>query len=199
MVQAGIARYQGTQTVASSGDARVEQLENVSIPERGPSGRAMSVRFEAPGVAWEVRRDWGIRNFLLPPGASQLPSSAIALELERDDDQKISKLTVYGAGWGHGAGLCQWGTRGLAARGKAFDEILAYYYPSADLGDVADAGPPVPASGPAPTTAPVAPPPKATATPAPALSSSPVPIVVPAKPGTGAPVLPSGPPSILKP
>jgi peptidoglycan hydrolase-like amidase len=206
MVNAGIARYQGTQTVASSGDARVEQLENVSIPERGPSGRAMSVRFEAPGVAWEVRRDWGIRNFLIPPGGSQLPSSAIALEIERGDDQTISKLTVYGAGWGHGAGLCQWGTRGLAARGQSFDQILAYYYPSADIGEAADAAPPSPASGPAPTLAPVAPPPpKATPTPtpspAPAASPAPQLPVIITKPSSGSstPILPSGAPSIFKP
>jgi stage II sporulation protein D len=140
MVTAGIQRFQGSQMVAATApDARVEQLEAVTVPERGPSGRALSVRFEAPGVSWTVKRDWGIRNFLRTPAGDLLPSSAIALELERDGDKKISKLTIYGAGWGHGAGLCQWGSRGLADRGLAFDAILAKYYPFADLGDAPSA------------------------------------------------------------
>jgi stage II sporulation protein D len=136
MVSAGIARFQGTQTVANSApDARIDNIKAISVPERGPSGRAMSVRFEADGVSWTVKRDWGIRNFLRTPDGALLPSSAIALDTERTDG-KISKLTVYGAGYGHGAGMCQWGTRGLGAKGLAFDEILDYYYPSADLGDI---------------------------------------------------------------
>jgi stage II sporulation protein D len=133
-VSAGLARFQGTPTVATEGDARVELLENVSIPERGASGRALSIRFEAPGVSWSVKRDWGIRNFLRTPAGELLPSSAMAIEIERGPDKKLEKLTVYGAGWGHGAGMCQWGTKGLAARGLDFQGILAHYYPSAELG-----------------------------------------------------------------
>jgi stage II sporulation protein D len=132
-VSAGLSRFQGTQTVATDGDARVELLENVSIPERGASGRALSVRFEAPGISWTVKRDWGIRNFLRTPEGDLLPSSAMALEVERGPDKKLAKLTVYGAGWGHGAGMCQWGTKGLAARGLNFEGILAHYFPSAEL------------------------------------------------------------------
>jgi len=135
MVAAGVDRFQGTPTVAAEGDSRIAAIESISIPERGPSGRAMSVRFEAPGVSWTVRKDWGVRNFLRTASGSLLPSSAIALESERGADGKLSKLTVYGAGFGHGAGMCQWGTRGLSARGLAFDEILDYYYPTAELGD----------------------------------------------------------------
>jgi stage II sporulation protein D len=134
MVSAGIRRFEGTQTLtASSTDARIEEIQNVSVPDRGPSGRAMSIRFEAPGVAWMVKRDWGIRNFLRTPDGIILPSSAIALESQRSPDGKLEKLTVYGAGWGHGAGMCQWGTRGLAARGASYEEILDYYYPGIEV------------------------------------------------------------------
>lgn len=136
VVSTGLARFQGTQTVATDGDARVEQLENVTVPERGASGRALAIRFEAPGVSWTVKRDWGIRNFLRTPEGDLLPSSAMGLEIERGADKKLTKLTVYGAGWGHGAGMCQWGTKGLAARGLAFDAILAHYYPTAELSQI---------------------------------------------------------------
>lgn len=34
-----------------------------------------------------------------------------------------------GRGYGHGAGLCQWGAKGMAEKGKRYQEILSYYYP----------------------------------------------------------------------
>lgn len=188
-VSSGIQRFKGTQTVAGDGDGRVEHLENVTIPERGPSGRALAVRFEAPGVSWTVKRDWGIRNFLRTPGGDLLPSSAVALEIERDTDKKIVKLTAFGAGWGHGAGMCQWGTKGLAARGASFEQILAHYYPSAELGDVPSNGmaelapltaaPPIPVSAPPPPAAPRAP----ASAPAPSAKPAGPTIISPSSPG----------------
>lgn len=38
-----------------------------------------------------------------------------------------------GSGHGHGVGLCQWGARGLDHAGKNGLEILAYYYPGAEV------------------------------------------------------------------
>lgn len=42
-------------------------------------------------------------------------------------------LTVGGAGYGHGVGLCQWGAAGLATSGRDWREILHYYYRGAEL------------------------------------------------------------------
>lgn len=38
-----------------------------------------------------------------------------------------------GRGHGHGAGLCQWGSKSLAASGANYRKILAHYYPRAKL------------------------------------------------------------------
>jgi len=38
-----------------------------------------------------------------------------------------------GRGWGHGVGLCQWGSQQMAKEGKNSVEILRYYYPGATL------------------------------------------------------------------
>ena len=40
---------------------------------------------------------------------------------------------LTGHGWGHGSGMCQYGTYGLAARLKNYKDILAYYYPETEL------------------------------------------------------------------
>ncbi|MBI3724851.1 SpoIID/LytB domain-containing protein [bacterium] len=42
-------------------------------------------------------------------------------------------LLVTGRGWGHGAGLCQWGAKGCAEDGLSEDEILKKYYPGAEV------------------------------------------------------------------
>lgn len=36
-----------------------------------------------------------------------------------------------GLGWGHGVGMCQWGAKVMAERGKDYTAILRYYYPGA--------------------------------------------------------------------
>lgn len=40
---------------------------------------------------------------------------------------------LEGHGFGHGAGLCQWGAQVLASRGWSFEKILAHYYPGTEL------------------------------------------------------------------
>lgn len=37
-------------------------------------------------------------------------------------------FTFYGSGWGHGIGLSQWGTQGLATKGWGADKIVRHYY-----------------------------------------------------------------------
>lgn len=42
-------------------------------------------------------------------------------------------LVLKGNGFGHGAGMCQWGARLLADSGKDFRAILEHYYPGTEL------------------------------------------------------------------
>lgn len=60
-------------------------------------------------------------------GYDRLPSLAFEVGREGED------FVLAGRGRGHGAGLCQWGAAGLARQGKGYREILAHYYPGADV------------------------------------------------------------------
>ena len=40
---------------------------------------------------------------------------------------------MRGQGFGHGAGLCQWGAKALADQGRDYKAILAHYYPGTEL------------------------------------------------------------------
>lgn len=42
-------------------------------------------------------------------------------------------ISFSGRGYGHGVGLCQWGAKGMAERGKSAAEILQFYYPGAEI------------------------------------------------------------------
>jgi stage II sporulation protein D len=45
-----------------------------------------------------------------------------------------SRLTIRGAGFGHGVGMSQYGAMGFAEHGAGYDEILAHYYTGTALG-----------------------------------------------------------------
>lgn len=53
-----------------------------------------------------------------------LPGTAVAAQ----------KWVVKGRGWGHGAGLSQYGAFGYAERGASYRKILAHYYKGTELG-----------------------------------------------------------------
>jgi stage II sporulation protein D len=42
-------------------------------------------------------------------------------------------VRLVGRGFGHGAGLCQWGAKLMADAGKSYREILVHYYPGTEL------------------------------------------------------------------
>lgn len=42
-------------------------------------------------------------------------------------------LVLSGAGWGHGAGLSQFGAKGMAEQGHSYEDILKFYYTGIDL------------------------------------------------------------------
>lgn len=90
------------------------------VLKRGTSGRVLEL-WLGPNL---LRGD-EIRNRL--GEQDSLPSLLFALSLQGRE------LTLDGGGYGHGIGMCQAGAIGLAKQGQTSDEILAYYYPTAEL------------------------------------------------------------------
>ncbi|MFQ5627808.1 MAG: SpoIID/LytB domain-containing protein [bacterium] len=62
-----------------------------------------------------------------------LYSSAITIEPVPANADIPLRFHIRGCGWGHGVGLCQIGALGMALAGKSSKEILAHYYPGANL------------------------------------------------------------------
>ncbi|MGD2080207.1 MAG: SpoIID/LytB domain-containing protein [Nitrospirota bacterium] len=101
----------------------VEHLRDITVSSRTATGRAEDVAFVAnPEVvtmkAQEFRKRLGWRR---------LPSTNFTLSV-RD-----GYANFEGSGYGHGVGLCQWTALEMAREGMAYEEILSYFYPEAEL------------------------------------------------------------------
>lgn len=114
---------------------KLATLREIRVVERGVSGRASRVNVigaDAQGAAVEVTLDseYRIRQALHP---RFLYSSAILVEAEHDADGNLKEVTLHGAGWGHGVGLCQIGALGMALAGHDYRAICRHYYPTSTL------------------------------------------------------------------
>lgn len=78
-----------------------------------------------------VGKELEIRRWL---SATHLYSSAFVAEpWQHDADGIPTGFTLYGAGWGHGVGLCQIGAAMMAAQGYSHQTILEHYFPGSQL------------------------------------------------------------------
>ena len=98
-------------------------VQGLRIAARTGSGRAKTLSLQTPGgarplAAVELRQILGYR---------ELPS--LLFEVKVDGGAAVFE----GKGSGHGVGLCQWGARGRALKGAGYREILAHYYPGAEI------------------------------------------------------------------
>ena len=100
-------------------------LQNIVPVERGPSGRIRRLRIEGSRTGMTVGKELEIRRWLSP---SHLKSSAFIVSVTRHPTGVPTRFTLYGAGWGHGVGLCQIGAAVMAGKGCKADEILRHYF-----------------------------------------------------------------------
>ena len=89
--------------------------------KRGVSGRIYELNIVGENGSIIIGKELEIRKWL---SNSHLYSSAFVVEKEGET------FTLYGAGWGHGVGLCQIGAAVMAEKGYTYKEILAHYYPN---------------------------------------------------------------------
>ncbi len=110
-------------------------LRNLRVVARGVSGRAVRVALEWEDAAGKVAAttldsEYRIRQVL---HRRFLFSSAIVFHVKHICADRIESVTIRGAGWGHGAGMCQIGALGMALTGYDYQAICAHYYPAARL------------------------------------------------------------------
>ena len=99
----------------------IKELQPLS---RGVSGRIDRLRIVGSKAVKVVGKELEIRRWLSP---THLYSSAFV------PVKDASGFTLYGAGWGHGVGLCQIGAAVMSEQGYDYRQILAHYFKNAEL------------------------------------------------------------------
>lgn len=109
-----------------SDDSLKGKLLKINPKKRGPSGRIYHAMFVFESDTMEVKGELNIRQKWKPA----LRSSCFYTEVNNDS------LYIYGAGWGHGVGMCQSGAISQAKQGFQYPQILQHYYPKAKLMEI---------------------------------------------------------------
>ena len=103
--------------VAAGGGAR--KVMGLHVRQRSQADRVTRIEVETDGAPLGMTGN----EFREKLGWSRVKSSAFEVTVSG------AAFRLAGRGAGHGVGLCQWGTRGLAADGKDYAQILSHYYP----------------------------------------------------------------------
>lgn len=95
-------------------------INEVKIVDRGPSGRAVSVK-----IGNTVYNAPDLRIAL---GSMDMRSTLLTSFRIEDD-----KVIMQGKGFGHGVGLSQWGANIMARQGKTPNQIIKHYFKNVDI------------------------------------------------------------------
>jgi stage II sporulation protein D len=104
----------------------LDELLDLEPVEYGISSRVIELKVKGR------KRDFTLRG-LEVKSALGLKDSLFILDRDRDRRGRIEAFVFIGRGWGHGVGLCQTGSYGLAREGLDFESILKTYYYNVDV------------------------------------------------------------------
>ncbi len=98
--------------------------------ERGFSARLIRLRITGTKKTLILGKELEIRRAL---SSSHLYSAAFVTDYLDIQNGIPQKLVLTGAGWGHGAGLCQIGAAVMGEQGYGYEKILKHYFRNAEL------------------------------------------------------------------
>lgn len=104
----------------------IQQLIDIKPLITDASQRVAEMEVQAEGGRTFVLKGLPIRWSL------NIPDNLFVHEKTKDADG-MDRYTFYGKGWGHGTGMCQVGSYGMAFRGWTFDRILKHFYTGVEL------------------------------------------------------------------
>jgi stage II sporulation protein D len=123
-------------------------ITSVTVTKRGGGGVALELRIRGSEGEMTISGQNSIRAALgdetlslirndgsTSEGWSSLPSAFLVVEPDGRDENGVQKFTIYGGGYGHGAGMSQNGAQGMAKEGMKYDEILKFFYEGVSIED----------------------------------------------------------------
>jgi stage II sporulation protein D len=114
--------------------SQMGNLLDLRVLSRTPSGRVEVLEVLTDQGSYRILGDrirWALRKG--NDSNSILPSTRFDLQIQRDTNGSIQKITARGKGNGHGVGMCQTGAIGMARKGYSYKDILTFYYHGAKI------------------------------------------------------------------
>ena len=116
-------RFATAELDAAFADLGVGAVQSINVEERGPGGRLRALVVSGTKKTARILRELPVRKRL-----GNLRSGLFVIEEERDAEGALLGVTLRGAGFGHGSGMCQQGAIGMAEAGYSYQAILKHYY-----------------------------------------------------------------------
>jgi stage II sporulation protein D len=125
-----LAGYAAAEWPAAAG---LGPLAGVEVVDRNAAGRPRTYALvDRAGLRREIPSERLRWAFNFADAKVGVPKSRV-----RSGDLEVgfspTELRLAGRGFGHGAGMCQYGAEGMAKKGADWRRILARYYPGAEL------------------------------------------------------------------
>lgn len=103
-----------------------QNLGQIGVIRRDRFGRALQILIQSDRPRTVSAQDFR-RAINTHFEREVLPSTKFVVSAER------TQFSVTGRGWGHGVGLCQWGSAEMAKQGQSYKQILTHYFPGSTL------------------------------------------------------------------
>jgi len=116
------AAFTMDEVIAAARDAGagIGEVTDISIGQRGESGRAMTLIISGKEVSAPA--------FRIAIGSTKMRSCL--LESLRVEDGQVK---MAGKGYGHGVGMSQWGAYAMARQGETAEDIVMHYFAGVEL------------------------------------------------------------------
>ncbi|MCQ9206024.1 MAG: SpoIID/LytB domain-containing protein [Omnitrophica bacterium] len=106
----------------------ISDLKHIIAREKGDCFHNKSIDVITSREKIALKGGLKIRHYF-----DRLRSSAFKIERKLSQKGTPEMLFLWGAGFGHGAGLCQDGASAMAEKGYTYKKILKHYYPGAKI------------------------------------------------------------------
>lgn len=110
-------------------DAFGLRVENITVLSRDPSGRVSRIKLAGPATEVIIGEEFRIAVGRAL-GWSTIKSTLFEMETEG------GYYIFRGRGLGHGVGMCQEGAMALSRLGWSCEEILQFYFPGTEVGEI---------------------------------------------------------------
>ena len=115
-------------------NAKYDVLNNIYVVSRFESGRVNELRIEISSSEDDETKSVSLYGnnirFVIRTADNKSILKSIWFDLTFDPDDNI---IISGKGYGHGVGLCQWGTVRQSRLGRNFKQILNHYFPGTKI------------------------------------------------------------------